>query len=60
MVQKPFNLNFLFIFIMEVLFMECYDLTIADLKKAGECITDDMSIGVLMEIAEILVNGDAE
>ena len=45
---------------MEVLFMECYDLTIADLKKAGECITDDMSIGVLMEIAEILVNGDAE
>lgn len=40
--------------------MECYDLTIADLKNAGEIITDDMSIGALMEIAEILINGDAE
>ena len=37
--------------------MECYDLTIADLKAMGECITDDMSIGVLMEICELRYNG---
>ena len=34
--------------------MECYDLTIADLKEAGEIVTDDMSIGVLMELAEMI------
>ena len=30
------------------------DVTIADLKNLGECITDDMSIGEIMECAEIL------
>ena len=40
--------------------MEYMDLTIKDLKNAGECITDDMSIGVLVELGEILFNGDDE
>ena len=30
------------------------DLTINDLKELGECITDDMSIGIIFEYAEIL------
>lgn len=34
------------------------DMTIADLKKAGEIITDDMSIGALMGICEILYYGE--
>ena len=32
------------------------DITIADLKELGECITDNMSIGALLECVEILYN----
>ena len=30
------------------------DITISDLKELGECVTDNMSIGALLECAEIL------
>lgn len=33
-----------------------YDLTLDDLKTLGELITDDMSIGAINEIIEILYN----
>lgn len=33
-----------------------YDLTLNDLKNLGEVITDDMSVGVIIEIIEILYN----
>ena len=32
------------------------DVTLNDLKELGECINADMSIGCLLEIAEILYN----
>ena len=32
------------------------DITISDLKELGECVTDNMSIGALLECAEILYN----
>ncbi|WP_296874591.1 hypothetical protein [uncultured Methanobrevibacter sp.] len=36
------------------------DVTISDLKELGECISDDMSIGALLECIENLYNESLE
>ena len=36
------------------------DVTISDLRELGECVTDNMSIGTLLECAEILYNEAVE
>ena len=36
------------------------DLTISDLKQLGECITEDMSVGALLECVEILYDEAVE
>ena len=36
------------------------DITISDLKELGECVTDNMSLGALLECAEILYDEAVE